>query len=145
MLLANALESGFGQVIVFAGATLVASAFTWGAVTLERRRKSTSEKIDRMYIALVGGEVSDTDPLPAIGLIRDFAEQKAIIADLVPAVSEIQEDIKALVADSKPNGGSTSRDALNRIEVGMGTTPEPKNASKLQTPARRVPKKAAPK
>lgn len=152
MLFGNALANGVGQIVIFAGATLVASAFTWGAVSFDRRRKSTSNKIDRMYVALVGAEISDTDPMPAIGLIRDFAEQKEIISELVPAVAEIQENIKALIADSLPNGGTTSRDkidasghSLDRIEAQLGTTPQRESASVLKTPVRRAPKRTTPK
>lgn len=146
-MLANAFESGLGQTVVYAGATLVASAITAGVVVFNRHRKSVKEKVDQIYVALVGEAPSVFNPTPTLGLVAkveeyqkanverkelgdelmtQFADHKRVVNALIVKVDNIQANVVALVADSKPNGGSTSRDQLNRIEDAVGSNPPEK-------------------
>ena len=153
-MLGNALSADSGQILVYAGASIVSAATIGGALKTYRSRKTNTQKIDRMVIALVGEEPSDLNPRPAPGLvakveeyqkanvarkelgdvlINQFEQHKAVVTGLVAKVdtltsqvAKVSSDVKVLVADAKPNGGATSRDAINRIEAGLGTNPENK-------------------
>jgi hypothetical protein len=41
-------------------------------------------------------------------------------------IGNVQTDVRVLVADTKTNGGTTSRDQLNRIEDAVGSNPPEK-------------------
>lgn len=125
MLFANALANGLGQVIIFAAATIVAAAVTSGVVMFNRHRKTTAQKIDRMYIAMVGEEVTPTNPSPSLGFLKDLAEQKRLITDVIlPAIEVVKDDVREIRADHSRNGGSTTRDAVARIEDVLGSDPQ---------------------
>jgi hypothetical protein len=47
----------------------------------------------------------------------------ASLALIAAHVGNVQTDVRVLVADTKTNGGSTSRDQLNRIEQTLGSKP----------------------
>ena len=53
-------------------------------------------------------------------------DTSAQVGTLTRQMTKVMADVKSLVADSKPNGGATSRDSLNRIEAELGTGPKEK-------------------
>ena len=144
MLLANAFSVGVDNLVVYAGAAIVSSAVTGAFVVSNKRRQSMKHKVDQIFVALVGEPATEFNPRPTPGLVArveeyqkqnvarkelgdeiviQFADHKRVVTALIAKVDNIQANVTALVADSKPNGGSTSRDQLNRIEETIGSKP----------------------
>jgi hypothetical protein len=68
--------------------------------------------VHEIKIVLVGEEKTPFNPNPKKGLITT-------VDGLVDTLQLNLTGTKALIVDSKPNDGSTSRDALDRIDEGM--------------------------
>lgn len=147
MLLANAFQVGVDNLVVYAGAAIVASGVTAGIVSLIRRRNESTQgfdslnaKVDTLVVALVGEAPTPLNPVPQPGLIgnvasyqrqsteliEQFAEHKNMVNTLVATVDAIQRDVKDLIADNAVDHGTSGRDSLNRIEVKLGSDPEGK-------------------
>ncbi len=135
-MLFGSLGFAFEQVAVLAFSTVAAGLVTGIAVTVLKKRRTiisttleTTEMVKEMYVLLVGEKATPMKPNPPSGLIADFNEHKKIVTQLVPAVRAIEENVKDLVADRKNNGGSSTRDAIDRMESVLGSNPDGKKAA----------------
>ena len=73
------------------------------------RNRAISTDVHDIKVALIGAEPTELNQNPQPGLIKVVEGHSSMLAELV--------------ADKKPNSGKTSRDALDRIEENLGTTP----------------------
>jgi hypothetical protein len=62
-----------------------------------------------MMVVLTGRPVTDLDPAGTKGLVVTVAEH-------TEALSALTRGVGSLLADTKPDNGTTGKDALNRIE-----------------------------
>lgn len=93
---------------------------------LDRNRSMSSDIVD-IKNALIGAVPSPLDPRPRPGLIS--------------VVNVHSEMLRDLVADKNTNGGSTTRDAINRIEQNLGTAPSsPVAVAKAAHPTAKSPR-----
>jgi hypothetical protein len=94
-----------GQIIAIVVAAFAVSAITF-VVTKNRTMYSDVREIKA---TLITPHRTPLNPHPPLGLIDIVASHGRMLNTLLTGT-------RALIADSKPNDGSTSRDALDRIE-----------------------------
>jgi hypothetical protein len=99
----------FDETVAIILGSFVIALLTWSVGHFTERLNQAASDARETRIALVGEEPNDLNPNPKPGLVA--------------VVSSHSEMLAALVADKKPNGGSTTRDAINRIEESLGTGP----------------------
>jgi hypothetical protein len=79
------------------------------------------QRLDKAVEALTQGAIEHNT------MVREL---KGTVETLAGSVSEVKEDVKVLLADTTTNGGSTTRDAIKRIEGTIGSSPEGKGEDK---------------
>lgn len=99
----------FDETVAIVLGSFIIAIVTWGSSHIMSKINQAAYDARETRIALVGEEPSDLNPSPRPGLVT--------------VVEEHSKMLSALVADKKPNGGSTTRDAIDRIENNLGTTP----------------------
>jgi len=73
------------------------------------RNRAISTDVHEIKVALIGAEPTELNQNPQPGLIKVVEGHSSMLKDLL--------------ADKKPNGGSTTRDAIDRIEGAIGSAP----------------------
>jgi len=106
MLLASGNASGFNQLIIGVAVGFILLATPLFGKYLSRLSKDVRD----MKNVLITPDPTPLVPNPNKGLVD-------VVAGLVKSATLTQEGTKALLKDSKPDNGSTSRDVLNRIEA----------------------------
>ena len=77
--------------------------------------------------AVVTQPVTEFNPSPPPALLDQVANVTKIVERHDEALTELRDNVECLLVDSRENNGSTSRDALKRIEIAVGTTPLPRH------------------
>jgi hypothetical protein len=106
------VATGTGTVGVTVGqiVAMVVGAFIVSAVTyIVTKNRSMYVDVHEIKATLITPAKTQLNPRPNPGLIDIVASHGRMLDTLLVGT-------KALIADSKPNDGSTSKDALNRIE-----------------------------
>lgn len=80
--------------------------------------------VDGVMAAVPGAPERLANVEVKLSAIDSKVDKMASTLALIAAhIGSVQTDVRVLVADTKTNGGSTSRDQLNRIEETIGSKP----------------------
>ena len=94
-----------GQIVAIVVGALVVSVITY----IFTKNRAMYSDVHEIKSVLITPPKTPLNPRPVPGLIDIVAGHGRMLNTLLTGT-------KALIADSKPNDGSTSKDALNRIE-----------------------------
>jgi hypothetical protein len=94
-----------GQIIAIVVGALLVSIITY----IFTRNRTMYHDVREIKEVLITPSKTPLNPRPQPGLIDVVASHGRMLSTLLTGT-------KALIADTKPNDGSTSRDALDRIE-----------------------------
>ena len=100
----------FDETVAIILGSFVIALLTWSVSHFTEKLNQAAADARETRIALVGEEANALNPSPKPGLVAVVADHTQMLA--------------TLVADKKPNGGATTRDAIDRIETSLGTTPK---------------------
>jgi len=105
--------------------------FTPIAIALWRKAKKRGERLEALYVALLGHPGTLEDPAPVPGAIERLenlehavGEVKSDVAAVKTDVGSVKKDVAEVKREVTPNGGESNRlgDRVKRIESTISTT-----------------------
>ena len=79
------------------------------------KNQQIADDVHEIKTVLTGAEPSGLVPNPPPGVVKSLNALEATVAGHTKSLGTLLRGTAALIADSKPNDGSTSRDTLNII------------------------------
>jgi hypothetical protein len=119
MYAANDVSVAVDQTVAIVAAAILIGLGTWSIKRqheIRQENKTVRADVTAIKTALLGTQASEFNSESMPGLIM-------VVNSLVPEVAAHGAMLKELVMDKKPNSGRTTRDAIDRIEESLGTSP----------------------